>query len=524
MTSQRATNRSDGSDPGEHGSTRRGFLGELAAGTLAGSFALGACHVTQGERARAPAAPRTPAGNLTRQFVRRVMDWRADDPEVLARARLLAIDGVASASAGISETGPSVAAELVRADANAPAASVIGRGFSTSVSAAARVNAMAMNVLDFEPMWQPANHALSCILPALLALAEQREAQDGRPRGRDVLRALARGIEVQGRLLLAAAQADSLHPSGLHPPGLVGSIASAVATGDLLGVSPEVMLMAVGIAASRLGGLVANAGSMTKALHCGDAAAHGLEATLMAVRGFTSDPDALGAPQGWGPALFGAKFDPAPLIAPVEIPRILSPGSAWKLFPSQYGTHFAIAAALEARTEIRDPSTIAAVVLRTPPAAYLDRPVPASGLAGKTSWQYTTAAALLDGKVDLETFSDRRRFAPDMPPMLSRIRLAPDPAIPVRFDASHVVIEVRLANGAVVERRCDAPLGHWRRPAPVEAVRDKARGLMAGAFGAALAARLLDQLEAPLEQLAVREIMSLARSQRDGTEEHVRGT
>jgi len=402
-------------------------------------------------------------------------------------------------------------AELVRADAMAPVATVIGRGWLTAMPAAARVNAMAMNVLDFEPMWQPANHALSCILPALLALAEQREAHDGRPYGIAVLRALARGIEAQGRLLLAAGQTDVLHPSGLHPPGLVGSIASAVATGDLLGVSNEVMVMAIGIAASRLGGLMANAGSMTKALHCGDAAAHGLEATLMAARGFTSDPDALAGPLGWGPTLFGSKFDPAPLIAPVETPRILSPGPAWKLFPSQYGTHFAITAALDARTEIRHASTIEAVVLRTPPLAYLDRPMPASGLAGKTSWQYTTAAALLDGKVDLETFSDRRRFAPDMEPMLGRIHVAPDPAIPARFDESHVVVEVRLANGAVVERRCDAPLGHWRRPAPMESIQAKARGLLVRTFGKATAARLLDRLDVPLEQLAIREIMSLTR-------------
>lgn len=513
MAAHHDTDRSHGASPDARGPTRRDALRVLATtGTLAGPLALAGCrgdtsHGTLGS----PASTRDRTADLTRRFAQRVMEWPADRRDVLTCARSLLLDGLALASAGSVEAGPSVVADLVRADAMAPVATVIGRGFATGMTAAARVNAMAMNVLDFEPMWQPANHALSCILPALLALAEHREQRDGAPCGIAVLRGLARGIEAQSRLLFAAGQAGALHPSGLHPPGLVGAISAAVATGDLLGVSLDEMVMAIGIAASRLGGLVANAGSMTKALHCGDAAEHGLGATLMAARGFTSDPDALGAPLGWGPTLFGAKFDPAQLTAPAAIPRILAPGPAWKLFPSQYGTHFAITAALDARTEIHDVREIEEVVVRAAPVAYLDRPAPASGLAGKTSWQYTTAAALLDGKVDLETFRDRRRFAPDMEAMLGRIRLAPDPAIPVGFDASHVVVEVRLVGGRRIERRCDAPLGHWRRPAPPAALEIKARGLLVRTFGEATTARLLGLLDAPLEQLAVREIMSLAR-------------
>ena len=43
------------------------------------------------------------------------------------------------------------------------------------------------------------------------------------------------------------------------------------------------------------------------------------------------------------------------------------------------------------------------------------------------SFQYTAAAALLDGCVGIDTFADRRRFAPDMVALLQHLeRLSSD--------------------------------------------------------------------------------------------------
>ena len=56
---------------------------------------------------------------------------------------------------------------------------VIGFGFKTSPVQATYVNGSSMHVLDFEPMWSPANHQLSTSLPGILALAEYRDI-DGR--------------------------------------------------------------------------------------------------------------------------------------------------------------------------------------------------------------------------------------------------------------------------------------------------------------------------------------------------------
>ena len=58
-------------------------------------------------------------------------------------------------------------------------------------------------------------------------------------------------------------------------------------------------------------------------------------------------------------------------------------------------------------------------------------PLPRSGLDGKFSIQYCAAIALLDGAVGIDSFTDQRRFSPDVEDTLPKIRLdtASDPAV-----------------------------------------------------------------------------------------------
>jgi aconitate decarboxylase len=278
----------------------------------------------------------------------------------------------------------------------------------------------------------------------------------------------------------------------------------------MLGLEGERLAAAVGIAGSRSSGLLANVGSMTKALHCGDAAANGVQAAMLAAEGFSADADALGNPRGWGASLFGPTFDREHLLAPVGRGRALDPGPAWKLFPSQFATHFAITAALAAREAIGDNAAkrIARVTLRTPAMPYIDRPNPQSGLDGKFSWQYTAAIALLDGKVEPASFKDERRFGDDAVALLGRTTLVSDPAISGRFDQMHVEITVGLDDGTIVRQRCDAPMGSWSRPVPNERVMEKVRALIDVKLGAAKRAEI-ERLIVSNNDFPVRPLMAL---------------
>ncbi|MFZ4533665.1 MAG: hypothetical protein ACOYOJ_17855, partial [Alsobacter sp.] len=154
---------------------------------------------------------------------------------------------------------------------------------------------------------------------------------------------------------------------------------------------------------------------------------------------------------------------------------------------SQYGTHFVITAALAARASIPPGSRIARVAIVAPPMPYVDRPAPATGLAGKFSFQYTAAAALLDGAVTVASFTDARRFAPDMVALLPLIAVVADPSRQGRFDAMTLDIEVEH-DGGTANGSCDGPPGIWGRPVTAERLAAKARDGLAAVLPAASAA------------------------------------
>jgi aconitate decarboxylase len=254
---------------------------------------------------------------------------------------------------------------------------------------------------------------------------------------------------------------------------------------------------------------------MTKALHCGDAAANGVQAAQLAAEGFTADADALGNPRGWGASLFGPTFEREHLLAPIGEGRALNPGPAWKLFPSQFATHFAITAALSARDAMGEPTpdNIARVTLHTPAMPYIDRPNPLTGLDGKFSWQYTAVIALLDGKVVPASFEDARRSADNAVALLSRTVLINDPAISGRFDQMHVDVEIELNDGTTIRRRCDAPLGSWRRPVPDERVMEKIRALLDDGLGPSKRAAVEHAVTAA-DDFPVRPLMAMLAARR----------
>lgn len=399
---------------------------------------------------------------LTAELCQRIAAVRFEDlpPEAIDAGRRLVLDGLAVAVAGVAEEDaiPIMAAHYRRLGGELHC-TAIGCGFRTDPVRAAALNGAAMHVLDFEPMWSPATHALSTTLPVAFALAEARGAA-----GRDVLTALVKGIEIQGWLREASGQftPDVLQ---FHPPGLVGPMGAVAAAGHLLGLDAKRLANAFGIAASRAGSVFGNVGTMTKSTHCGQAASLGLEAALLAEADFTGDAATFESPQGYAATFYRGTFVPDELRKYGQHPwRVVKPGYAIKMFPSQFGTHFVITAGLDVRSRISDTATIRSVTLTAPQMAYVDRPHPETGLSGKFSLQYALASALLDGKVGISTFTEARLHAPDMQALLPKIALRMDAAIPARFETMHVLLSVELTDGRVLETRCDGPRGMWGQP------------------------------------------------------------
>ena len=421
------------------------------------------------ERVEVSPDPRGPGKDdqmtITAVLCEKIASASYDDlgQSAIEAARRLVLDGLAIGLVGATEEEASaILAAHYREQGGAAQATAIGHGFRLNTVSAAALNGAAMHVLDYEPMWSPANHALSTTLAGTLALGEALGSS-----GREILTAFVKGIELQGWIRQASGQYEAT-TMRLHAPGSAGPFGAAVAAGHLLGLGADQLAHAIGISASRAASVLANVGTMTKSTHCGHAASLGLEAALLAARGFTANADTFGARQGYADT-FHADFKADTLLGYGRPPwRIVTPGYAIKMFPSQYGTHFGITAALELQSRIPSPSEIGSVRLTTPVMRYVDRPRPKSGLDGKFSIQYTAAAALLDGRVDISTFTDTRLFQPDMQALLEKIDVRQDPAIPGRFEDMHVDLSITLTDGRILETRCAGPRGKWGTP-PISA-------------------------------------------------------
>jgi len=375
--------------------------------------------------------------------------------ECIHRVKQAITDGIAVALAGCNEPPVQIMTAHMLALGGSPQASIWGTRTKVSLTQAAYINSVATHVLDFEPMWSPPTHSVSPTVPVAFALAEAH-----RLTGRQIIAAVAKGLEIQGRLQYAG---DQYVPEALrfHPPGVAGVLGSSVVAADLLQLDATTMQHALGLAASRAGALLANVGSMTKSTHCGNAAASGLDAALLAQRGFTANPDVLEAHKGLICTFYPDRFDVDRLLAYGKPYRVVDPGLAIKLFPSQYGTHYGITAGLDLYRALGGRKDIRRVRMVSPVMKYVDRPRPATGLDGKFSLQFTTAAALLDGAVKIDSFTDERRFRADMVEMLGKIELVQDESIPGDFHSMHVEVQVELDDGTSHTAVCRAPRGSW---------------------------------------------------------------
>ena len=216
-----------------------------------------------------------------------------------------------------------------------------------------------------------------------------------------------------------------------HTPGRSGVMGATVAAAHLLQMDAARLANALGspLALQRR---VRRTPSRCKCTHCGNAAASGVDAALLAQRGFTANPAIFEARAGYVATFFDAGFDYAALLAFGRPFRCVDPGMAIKFYPSKYPTHYAIGAALELRRAIPDASRITALRIVTPEIDDADRPQPRSGLEGKFSFQYTAAIALLDG-ASASRRSRRARFRSDVTALLEKISLTRDATIPRRY-------------------------------------------------------------------------------------------
>src|SRR5579883_1008941 len=174
-----------------------------------------------------------------------------------------------------------------------PQATVLGRDLKLGRLDAPLANGQMGHVLDFDDthMGGVVLHASSPILAALLSLAERAPVS-----GADFMLAYAVGCEAGIRSGLTA---PGHHKGGWHLTGTLGTIAAAVGAGKVIGLDPQKLTYAMGIAATQAAGMQQNRGTTCKSFHAGKAAQNGVLAALLAERGFDSTQEIIEGQKGF---------------------------------------------------------------------------------------------------------------------------------------------------------------------------------------------------------------------------------
>lgn len=352
-------------------------------------------------------------------------------------------------------------------------------GSSLPPQYAAFVNGVAVHSMDFDDTWHPATHPSGAVLPALLALAETLPVK---PSGLELLLAFNVGIEIQGRLLRFSKEAHNI-PKRFHPPAVVGVMGSAAATAKLLRLPAAQSIAALAIACSSAGAPMANAATQTKPLHMGNAARGGLEASQLALFGLVGNTQILDLPSGFGS--FYPDYVPHPLaeVTPNSHYRwvLEEQDIAQKRFPAHLGMHWVADAAIEARAKFLDKypnadlSQIKKITLRVPSSRYVDCPLPVTEHQARHSFQFNCCTALLDGEVNVQSFSRAQMNRSVLKELLLKVELENPQDNHSSFQKMYCEITVESTQGEMFTARCDTFYGHWRKPLSQEDLLKKFR-------------------------------------------------
>jgi 2-methylcitrate dehydratase PrpD len=269
---------------------------------------------------------------------------------------------------------------------------------------------------------------------------------------------------------------------------VVGTLGAAAAAARLLDLDPSQATMALGIAASQVSGLRENFGTMTKPLHAGQAAANGILAALLASRGYTAAATALDGMAGLDRA-FGRPGAWDAALADLGANR-WALENGFKPYPCGLLSHGAIDAAIALHGAMA-PADIVGVECRVSPttAKVVYKRAPRTGLEGKFSLSYCTAAGLHDGRVGVATFSDAAVARPELRALEARVRVVADE----RVGDDQAVVRVEGPAGAVREMRVEAAKGTPRNPMTDADLEAKYLDLATGVLGPEPARRLLAQ-------------------------------
>ena len=338
---------------------------------------------------------------------------------------------------------------------------------------------------------QSVTHPGSVVVPAAWAIAEARGLG-----GRAFLKAVLAGYEACCRIGMAVGKA---HYRVWHNTSTCGPFGAAMAAADLLGLSEEQTVWALGNAGTQSSGLweFLASGAMSKHLHTARATESGLLAALLAKEGFTGPDRILEGEKGF---FAGLCPDPVPeaVLAQPDAPWELTRTSI-KPWPCCRHAQPTIDAAIALHGELGGAKPLR-IKVGTYQAALdvCDRPLPEDPYSAKFSLQHCVAVALMDGRVVQSSFDPDARAR--VAELRGRVELSKSSSIDAAYpEAWGAEVSVEMADGRRLGALRRACKGDPENPVTSAELAAKGRALL---IDGGMAASDADAFVATVEALA----------------------
>ena len=344
-------------------------------------------------------------------------------------------------------------------------------------------NGCAARYFDFNDTYlsKEALHP-SDTIPAVLAAAEIARAD-----GKKVIEGIVASYEVAARL----ADAYSIRGRGWDHVVYI-AIASAAGAAKVLGLDADWIEHAINHAVNNNWSLrQTRAGelSMWKGCAAANASRNGLFAAILAWRGMTGPSPVFEGEYGaFKVALCGDRFD-LPVMGGEDGEPYKILNTSIKYWPVEYHAMSAVEAALKIVEKVGkvNPDDVEEIEVKTFDVAYKiivkdpEKWDPRTRETADHSMPYIIAAALIDGKVWLDTFKPERYLAEDVRKLMKKMKVIVDEEHNALYpEGIKNTIKVKFKDGRVIEESSTYPPGHFKNPLDRKGVEEKFWKLVRG--------------------------------------------
>ncbi len=413
-------------------------------------------------------------------IARRIAEWVVDlsidkiPEEVIEEVKKRFVDTVGVAVGAFHEPPVVIARWLAESSsASRIPATIWGTRKRGSADLADFANGCACRYFDFNDTYlsKEALHPSDSI-PAIVAAAEIVDAPASK-----VIEGIVAAYEVIGAL----ADAYSVRSRGLDHTVYI-NIGSAAGVAKVLGLDVDKTEEAINIATNtslalrqtRAGEL-----SMWKGCAAAHASRNGLFSALLAWRGMTGPKPVFEGEFGFfNVALCGDRFELPELGK--DTYRVMK--TSIKYWPVEYHSMSAVEAALRiVEKEGRiNPDDVESITVETFTVSYKiivkdpEKWDPKTRETADHSLPYITAAALIDGRIWIDTFKPERYLAEDVRKLMKKMEVKVNPRYDEIYpDGIGNKIIIKFKDGRVVEEESIYPPGHFKNPLGRSGVEEK---------------------------------------------------